>query len=83
MKLYTVTTEVLVEVDESQFTPTFLREFSEDINPGIRTIENHREYLAELYATGRITGYPSEFVEGYGELQSMGIKFSLESCTVD
>ena len=82
MPNYTVNQTVSVEVDESKFTPEFLAEFRENFQE-LETLDDHYEYLAELYATGRIKGYPSEEVEGYGKLADMGIKLLQLTCEVE
>lgn len=78
-KTYTVETIVTVEVDESKFTPEFLHSFSSAITP-LDDVDEHMGSLAEAFAIGQISGYPKEFVEGYGELESMGIVLKRE-CT--
>ena len=72
MPNYIVNQIVSVEVDESKFTPEFLTQFREHFFD-LGTVEDHRQYLAELYATGKIGGRYHEFVEGYGRLGDMGI----------
>lgn len=81
MPNYTVNQTIAVEVDESKFTPEFLAEFRENFQE-LETLDDHYEYLAELYATGRIQGYAHEFVEGYGRLGDMGILLSQVTCEV-
>ena len=82
MPNFTVNQTISVEVDESKFTPEFLKAFREQIYE-LETLDDHLEFLAEKYATGRIQGYPSEFVEGYGKLGDMGIKLRQLECEVD
>ena len=82
MPNYTVNQTISVEVDESKFTPEFMAAYYEHMTE-LETIDEHRKHLAELYATGRIDGYPSEEVEGYGKLSDMGIKLSVVCCEVD
>jgi hypothetical protein len=73
---YQVTQGVEVEVDESKFTPEFMEEFRESFFP-FDTIDDHREYLAELYARGGISGFPTEFIEGYGPAKDFGISLKI------
>ena len=82
MPNYTVTQVITVEVDESKFTPQFLKEFREQIYE-LDTLDDHLEFLAEKYATGRIQGHAHEFVEGYGRLGDMGILLGEVSCEVE
>jgi hypothetical protein len=79
-KNYTVTTTVSVQLDESKFTPEFLREYQETIHD-LPDIEAHRKNLAELYATGRIGNYGT--VEGYGKLSDMGIRCEMLACEIE
>lgn len=74
----TVTQEVSVELDESTFTPEFLAEYSKHIGD-LESVDDHVVNLARMFATGLIDGYPTEFVEGYGQLSEKGIKLKLES----
>lgn len=82
MPNYTVNQTISVEVDESKFTPKFLADFSEYITE-MENIEDHRKYLAEIFAQGLIHGYPTEDVEGYGRLSEMGIRLSRVCLEVD
>lgn len=82
MKEYHVITTVGVEVDESKFTPEFIEDFSKHFFD-IEDVEGHRAYLAELFATGRISGMSNEFVEGYGVLKDMGIRLKMIATAVE
>lgn len=65
---------VRVSVDESKFTPEFMREFQDMMHP-IDSVAEHATWLGELYARGIVDDGPSEFIEGYGRPADMGIKF--------
>jgi len=69
-----VSQRIKVTVDESKFTTQFMEEFRESFHP-FHTIDEHIKHLAQLYARGITGGYPSDFLEGYGPLKDMGIKF--------
>lgn len=69
-----VETHVTISVDETKFTDEFMKEFREDFYD-FSTIDQHIKHLAWLYATGKITGYFDEFVEGYGKLSDFGVEF--------
>lgn len=75
-KTFRVEQVIEVEVDESKFTPEFMREFSEGIHP-FDSVQEHMEYIAELVATGVVMSRLQE-IEGYGVLKDMGIRFSLK-----
>ncbi len=81
MPNYTVNQTISVEVDESKFTPEFLSAFRESFYD-LETLDDHYEFLAELYATGRIE-HESDFVEGYGKLSDMGVKLRKIDTEVD
>ena len=70
-KTVRVTQEIWVQVDESKFTPDFLKEFRETMY-NFPDINDHIEHLAQLKARGIIT-HKNQFVEGYGNLLDMGI----------
>lgn len=63
-----------VTVDESKFDETFMREFRESFYK-FYTLEEHLQYLAQLYVRGIIDGFSNPFIEGYGLASDMGIKF--------
>ena len=75
MRTYIITQFVGVKLDESKFTPEFLRHFSEHFFE-LDTIEDHRKSLAKRFAHGNIEGRDNEFVEGYGVLSEMGIELT-------
>lgn len=77
---YNVETEVTVQLDESKFTPEWMKDFSSTFFR-CDTLDGHRQHLAEMFATGMIEGRPSEFVEGYGILSEMGIVLTSEGTT--
>lgn len=82
MPNFSVNQIITVEVDESKFTEAFLQEFRENFYD-LETLDDHLQYLAELYGTGRIQGGAHEFVEGYGRLGDMGILLGQVSCEVE
>lgn len=71
-KAVQVTQVVRVTIDESKFTPEFMREFQAHFYP-FTSIERHLEHLAQLYARGLADNFA--FIEGYGPAKDMGIKF--------
>lgn len=62
-----------VTVDPSKFTPEFMEEFRRDFY-NFHTIDEHIEFLAQLYARGLADEW-SQFVEGYGPPSDFGIEF--------
>ncbi|EIM25696.1 hypothetical protein [Microvirga lotononidis] len=69
-KTVEVTMIVEVEVDESKFTPEFMREFRESFYD-FHEVEDHIMHIAQLEARGLLS---PRFTEGYGPLADMGIK---------
>lgn len=65
---------VKVFVDKAKFTPQFMEEYRASFAP-YYDLHDHIKHLGWLYATGRIDGWPGEFIEGYGPAQEMGIRF--------
>jgi hypothetical protein len=63
---------VEVEVDETKFTPEFMRQFQESMYD-FDIIEEHIEHLGQLCARGILHNF-STFIEGYGPPAEMGIK---------
>lgn len=63
---------VTVELDESKFTPEFMKEFQDNFYD-FMSLRDHACHLAQLYARG--IAYDNKFIEGYGEPKSMGISF--------
>lgn len=75
----TVSTDVEVMVDETKFDAEFQKEFGEAIDPSIKTVEQHVRFLAE-----HLTGFSgSDFIEGYGPAEDMGIKVTIGSSGAD
>lgn len=62
-----------VTVDETKFTPEFFDEFSR-LMFFVDTVEDCIEHLASMYARGVIDG-STKYIEGYGSVAEMGIKF--------
>jgi hypothetical protein len=67
---------VEVEIDESKFTPDFMREFRENFYD-FASLNEHFEHLAQLYARG----LDRDFIEGYGPVEEMGI--SMRTVDID
>ncbi len=72
---YTVTAQqsVIVTVDPKKFTKKFMQEFRESFY-NFHTIEEHVRHLGQLAIRG-IAGNGA-FIEGYGEADDMGIRFT-------
>ena len=69
-----VTQLIEVELDESKFDEQFMSEFRASFY-SFDTIEEHAEHIAQLQARGLIDlECGTEFIEGYGPSQDMGIK---------
>ena len=68
-----VTTIVDVTVDEATFTASWMAEFRRHFYD-FYTIEDHLGHLAQLYAH-EIVDESTEFIEGYGPVDDMGIEF--------
>lgn len=73
-KTIIVSQEIEVTIDETKFTPEFMQEFRDHMYD-FHDIADHMEHLAILYATGVVDEVPS-FVEGYGDIDEMGIEMS-------
>jgi len=71
-----VTQIVRVTIDDTKFTPEFMAEFASYMMP-YSTIDDHLEYLAQLYARGITNGWADDIIEGYGPAKEMGIAFKL------
>jgi hypothetical protein len=65
-----VTFLVDVELDETKFTEEWMEEFRETFFP-LFDVNDHAEHIAQLEAREVLD---SSFTEGYGPLESMGIK---------
>lgn len=72
----TVTQEVVVELDETKFDETFMREFRESHYP-FSTLERHAEHIAQLAARSIIGTDKDRFIEGYGPASEMGITWEI------
>lgn len=78
MKTFRVQVTQVVEVtlDETKFTEQFMEQFRNGFYPFF-DIETHAKHLAQIEARGLINGFnPDEFIEGYGPMSDMGIKFN-------
>lgn len=75
MDKYNIIHYVDIDVDESKFTPEFLKSFSECFYD-FETIEDHKRHLARLFVNG-IIHENSTFIEGYGDPSDFGIKLKL------
>lgn len=67
-----VTQKVKVTVDESKFTPEFIKEFQDNFY-SFDGIPEHVEHLAQLGARGIVDDFTT-FIEGYGPPKEMGIE---------
>ena len=65
-------TYVEVEIEESKFDETFMKDFRAMFFD-FYTLEDHIKHLAQLYFKDGYTN--SDFIEGYGQAENMGIKF--------
>lgn len=62
-----------ITLDESKFTPEFIKVFKESFY-NLNTFKEHRDNIAKAYSMGFIR-YPNYFFEGYGNLEkSFGFK---------
>lgn len=79
-----VTQLVEVELDASKFDADFMQEFRSSFF-SFDTIEGHAEHIAQLQARGVIdvSGRSSEFIEGYGPSEEMGISANVIEADVD
>jgi hypothetical protein len=71
----TVTGDFAVTVDESKFTQAFLEEFSSFMFP-VDSVDDCIDHLGLMFARGVIDG-STKFIEGYGDVAEMGIKFEV------
>lgn len=72
MKKVQVTITVDVSVDETKFTPEFMREFRGSFYK-FDTIDDHIKHLGQMYVRRLYDN--GDFIEGYGPTEDMGIKF--------
>jgi len=70
-----VTEWVDVTIDETKFTPEFMKEFREYMMP-YDTLDDHIEHLAQMEVIGGFTDF-DRFLEGYGTVADMGIKCNI------
>lgn len=70
----TVAINVRVTLDDAHFNEAFMGEFRESFYP-FHTLRRHVQHLAQLEARGMVHDY-KPFVEGYGELEDMGISLN-------
>ena len=64
--------EVIVNLDEAEFTDKFFGEFNDaffDFGTGSEALQSHAEHIAQLAARGIL----GDFIEGYGPAVDMGI----------
>ncbi len=67
------TSTVTVTVDETKFDENFMSEFLESFYP-FQTLDDHMKHLAQLEARGLYSVGGTEFIEGYGPANEMGIE---------
>ena len=77
----TLTYDVEVKLDESKLTPEFMAEYRKSFCD-FGTLEEHAKHLAQLYVNGCIQSSASH-VEGYGELDEMGIELACTDIEVE
>lgn len=77
-KLVRVERYVEVDIDESKFNQEFFDEFNDYICDYGYSLDKHIENLAYNWAMGYC-----DFIEGYGQLDEMGIKFREDDCIVE
>ena len=80
----TVTQKVDVELDETKFDDNFMQEFRASFYQ-FYDIEDHAKHIAQLEARG-ITSLEilrSEFIEGYGPANEMGIKACIDHAATE
>jgi len=72
MKKFKVVVTQFIEVtlDETKFDEQFVEDFKASFFD-FQTLEEHAMHLAQL----RARGVNGEFIEGYGPVKDMGIKF--------
>jgi len=70
-----VTNTVEVTLDETKFTPEFMKAFSSYMWPA-EDIEEHATHLADMHVRG-LADWPNTFIEGYGPAEKMGISFKI------
>lgn len=71
-----VTQTVRVTLDETKFDETFMQEFRDSFF-SFDELEEHVGHIAQLHARGVVDlegRCPTDFVEGYGPANEMGIK---------
>lgn len=82
MKSFNLTVETDIEliIDETRFTPEFLKEYAETIG-GCHNLEDHLKNLSVLITRGQISS-DRDFVEGYGVLRDFGVSFDVNGSEV-
>lgn len=73
--MITKTKEVQVTIDETKFDAEFFRQFDESMFYVGEDLDEHMQNLAEKYVNGDAQGWEDDFLEGYGPLKDMGVKF--------
>lgn len=74
-KTVTVIKEIKVTVDETKFDAAFFRQFDESMFCLGEDMDEHMKNLAEKFVNGDAEGWEDDFLEGYGPLKDMGVKF--------
>lgn len=70
-KIVEVTQTIEVEIDEKKFTPEFMQDFRKHFYD-FNSVDDHIKHIAQMEARGLIQSEDA-FVEGYGNLDAMGI----------
>jgi len=66
----TVEQTVVVEIDDTKFTPEWMEEFRASFFR-FYDLDDHLRHLGQLYVRGLIDGRDDEFIEGYGVASEM------------
>jgi len=84
MKTFTieVTQTVEVTLDEAKFDAEFMEEFNQTFYNFGNNLDRHAKHLGQMFARG-VEDEFSDFIEGYGPVKEMGIKFNSVDCDAD
>lgn len=82
-KTVIVAMEVKVTVDETKFTPEFMEQFNSHMFDMGDDLDEHILNLAEKYVRGDAQGWEDDFLEGYGPLKDMGVRFNEVGLTTE
>lgn len=84
MKTFTVEVTQTVEVtlDETKFDQAFFEAFNRHFFDFDDSLDEHAEHLGQMFARG-VEDEFSDFIEGYGPVKELGIKFKAVDCETD